>query len=342
VTDGRRRLSGALITLCIAALGGSMLTTAPSSAEPSIGDVRERVDRLYHEAEIASERYNDARLRLSKAQKRLASLETDLDRHEHRVDAVRDQVASIVVAQYQGQALSTTSQVFLADDPDSFLSQLATIDEHNARQGQLVADLTRAVDRLEKRQALAEREVDKISETRETLAEEKAVVDRRAAEAEALLDRLEEEREQRLSRSRSRTSPQPADSAAADSAAPVEAAPASGRAGAAVQYALAQVGDAYVYGAAGTSAFDCSGLTMMAWAAAGVSLPHSSSAQMGSGASVSTSALQPGDLVFYYSPVSHVGIYIGNGQVAHAANPSTGVRVDPVGSMPISGAVRPG
>jgi cell wall-associated NlpC family hydrolase len=128
----------------------------------------------------------------------------------------------------------------------------------------------------------------------------------------------------------------------AESDAAVAAAPASGRAGAAVQYALGQVGDSYVYGATGPSAFDCSGLTMMAWAAAGVALPHSSSAQMGSGPSVSTSALQPGDLVFYYSPVSHVGIYIGNGQIAHAANPSTGVRVDPVGSMPISGAVRPG
>jgi cell wall-associated NlpC family hydrolase len=333
VTDGRRRLSGALITVCIAALGGSMLTSAPSSAEPTIADVRERVDRLYHEAEIASERYNDARIRLTKAKKRLSSLEADLDRREDQVEAVRDQVASTVVAQYQGQALSTASQVVLADDPDAFLSQLATIDEHNARQGQLVADLSVAVDRLEMRQSLAEREVDKIARTRKTLAEEKATVDRRAAEAEELLGRLEEEREQRLSRSQSRTSP-----TASAPAAPA----ASGRAGAAVQYALAQVGDAYVYGAAGPDAFDCSGLTMMAWAAAGVSLPHSSSAQMGSGASVSTSSLQPGDLVFYYSPVSHVGIYIGNGQVAHAANPSTGVRVDPVGSMPISGAVRPG
>ena len=63
---------------------------------------------------------------------------------------------------------------------------------------------------------------------------------------------------------------------------------------------------------------------------------------MGSGTPVSISALQPGDLVFYYSPVSHVGMYIGNGMIVHAANPSTGCRVDPVGSMPISGAVRPG
>jgi cell wall-associated NlpC family hydrolase len=80
----------------------------------------------------------------------------------------------------------------------------------------------------------------------------------------------------------------------------------------------------------------------MAWAQGGVSLPHSSSAQYGSGTHVSTSALQPGDLVFYYSPISHVGIYVGGGMVVHAANPSSGVREDPVGSMPISGAVRPG
>ena len=127
------------------------------------------------------------------------------------------------------------------------------------------------------------------------------------------------------------------------STAPSGSAPAaSGRAGAAVQYALAQVGDAYVYGAAGPSAFDCSGLMMAAWAQAGVSLPHSSSAQMSSGSPVSQSQLQPGDLVFYYSPVSHVGMYIGNGQIVHAANPSSGVTTAPVNSMPYSGAVRPG
>ena len=97
-----------------------------------------------------------------------------------------------------------------------------------------------------------------------------------------------------------------------------------------------------MYGAAGPSAFDCSGLTMMAWAQGGVGLPHSSSAQMGMGTPVSSSDLQPGDLVFYYSPVSHVGIYIGNGQIVHAANPSTGVQITGVFSMPFSGARRVG
>ena len=118
--------------------------------------------------------------------------------------------------------------------------------------------------------------------------------------------------------------------------------PASGRAGAAVSFAMAQVGESYVYGAAGPSAWDCSGLTMVAWAQAGVGLPHSSSAQYSSGTRVAVGDLQPGDLVFYYSPISHVGMYIGNGMIVHAANPSTGVQVTGLNTMPYVGAVRPG
>jgi cell wall-associated NlpC family hydrolase len=105
---------------------------------------------------------------------------------------------------------------------------------------------------------------------------------------------------------------------------------------------MAQVGKAYVYGAAGPSAYDCSGLTMRAWGAAGVGLPHSSSAQYNMGTHVSASQLRPGDLVFYYSPISHVGMYIGNGMIVNAENPSAGVKVTGLYSMPYVGAVRPG
>jgi peptidoglycan DL-endopeptidase CwlO len=330
VTDGRKRAASVFVTLCITALGGAIFSASPSTADPSIDDVRDRVETLYHQAEQASERYNDAKLELREAQKRLSALEADLDRQRARTDAVRDQVAANVVAQYQGQALSTASQVVLADDPEAFLSQLTTLDQYNTEQAQVVDDLAVELDRLKMREEVAQREVDSIAHTRAVLAEQKQLIDERAGEASALLDDLEaEQREQQESRS--------------DPRVPVTSEPpASGGAAAAVQYALAQVGDSYVYGAAGPDAFDCSGLTMMAWAQAGVALPHSSSAQMGSGTPVSMSALQPGDLVFYYSPVSHVGIYIGNGQIVHAANPSTGVQVAPVNLMPFSGAVRPG
>ncbi|MGZ4438635.1 MAG: C40 family peptidase, partial [Nocardioidaceae bacterium] len=138
--------------------------------------------------------------------------------------------------------------------------------------------------------------------------------------------------------------PEPSRSAPTTPTAPVPTAsvPASGRAAAAVAYAMAQVGKAYVYGAAGPSAFDCSGLTMQAWSAAGVSLPHSAAAQQGYGTPVSESQLQPGDLVFYYSPVSHVGMYIGGGKIVNAENPSVGVAIAPLHMMPYAGAVRPG
>jgi cell wall-associated NlpC family hydrolase len=102
----------------------------------------------------------------------------------------------------------------------------------------------------------------------------------------------------------------------------------------AVDTALAQVGDPYVWGAAGPSSFDCSGLTMYAWGAAGVSLPHSSSMQSTVGTAVSYSDLQPGDLVFFYSPISHVAMYIGNGLIVSAPHTGDVVKVIQLAYMP--------
>lgn len=109
----------------------------------------------------------------------------------------------------------------------------------------------------------------------------------------------------------------------------------------AVAYAKAQLGDSYSYGASGPNAFDCSGLTMAAWKAAGVSLPHNTNAQYARAKHISKSQLRPGDLVFFYSGMSHVGIYVGNGRVIHAPNPSTRVQYIKMSYMPYAGAARP-
>ena len=356
MSDGRMRLYGALSTLCLTALGTSVLSATPSSAEPSIADVRERVSTLYHEAEQASERVNDARIRLESAKGRLDRLHDRVQDQRAEYHDVRDQVVATVRAQVQGETLATASQVLLSSDPDAFIHQMTTVDEYTMHQTELARRLEDQAAELDVREERAQRVVSAIATDRAALAEDEAEIEQKAAAAAALLDRLEEERREArealrareaaqvsrdasrdASRTASRTATSPAPEAAAAPAAPV-----SGTAAAAVQFALAQVGDTYVYGAAGPDAYDCSGLMMMAWAQAGVALPHSSSAQMSSGTPVSTSALQPGDLVFYYSPVSHVGMYIGGGTVVHAANPSTGVNTAPLTSMPIAGAVRPG
>ena len=341
--DGRKRIIRLLATLSITAVGSSVLVAAPTFAKPDIPGVRAKVDTLYHQAERASERYNGAKLEMRKDQTRLHALESDLHRQQTKVNTVRRQVASSVVAQAQGQALSSTTQVMLSNNPDAFLDELSTVSQYNDQRSQMMADFAVQAKRLEMRQADAKRELSRITATKEQLGAEKARIDDRSAKAKQLLSTLKDRAAQaRASRSEDRTAAAAPTTAPATVAAPTTAAPASGRAAAAVNYALAQVGKAYVYGAAGPSAFDCSGLTMMAWQQAGVGLPHSSGAQMGSGTPVSQSELQPGDLVFYYSPVSHVGMYIGNGQIVNAENPSVGVKITGVNSMPYAGAVRPG
>jgi cell wall-associated NlpC family hydrolase len=328
VLNGRKRLITALSALVLAA--GVGLVPGTAQAEPDIEDVQARVDRLYHEAEQASERYNDARIELTELNRDLDSLEADEERQDEQLEVVREQVQESIVRQYQGEGLSTVGQVVVSEDPNAFLASLSTMSAFNDLQSQLFADYSREVKALDIRREATEQRADEVSEIEERLAEEKATIDDKLAEAESLLSRLEEEERERMvtSRSSTRTAPTPSVSV-------------SGRAGAAVQYALAQVGDAYVYGAAGPSAFDCSGLTMMAWAQAGVSLPHSSSAQYASGPQVAASALQPGDLVFYYNPISHVGIYIGNNKVVHASRKGQPVKVSDMSRMKFTKAVRP-
>ena len=324
--NGRKRLITALSALAMAAAVG--LVPGSAQAEPDIEDVEARVDRLYHEAEMASERYNDARLELDELNKDLASIKADERRQDERLEAVRHQVQDSIVRQYQGQNLSAVGQIVVSDDPGAFLGRLSTMSSFNDLQSQMFSDYARELKALDIRRDATARRANQVSDLEAQLAKEKATIDKKVDEAESLLERLEEEQREEMMASRSDVR--------------MPSVPASGRAGAAVSYAMAQVGDAYAYGATGPDAYDCSGLTMASWAQAGVALPHSSSAQYGSGPQVSASALQPGDLVFYYSPISHVGMYIGNGMIVHAANPSTGVQVTGLYSMPYSGAVRPG
>ena len=324
----RKRLSATALGLT-AISAAALVPVAPAQADPDIQDVEARVESLYHQAEQAQERFHDAKLDLAGLRKDSADLRADQRRQSDRLESIRSQVSDAVVRQIQGEGLSTVSQVVVADDPDAFLGTLSTMSAFDDLQQSMLDDYRVELEALEIRQEATDARAAEIAELTEQLDQEQREVDAKLAEAESLLDELEaEEREQLTSRSASTRLPTNV--------------PASGRAGAAVSYALAQVGDAYVYGAMGENAFDCSGLTMRAWAQAGVALPHSSSAQYSSGPHVAASDLQPGDLVFYYSPISHVGIYIGNGMIVHAANPGTGVAVSGLYSMPYVGAVRPG
>jgi cell wall-associated NlpC family hydrolase len=350
VIDRRTRIATAIASLGVAAISGPFLTAQPTYAKPSIKDVQTRVNDLYHQAEIASERYNNSRDHLQHARSRLQGMRDDLARQQKAVATMRRQVADAVVAQSEGQGLSSASQVMLANNPNEFIHHLVMASQFNDQRNQLIAQFASQAKRMQMRQADVKRSVVKIAETKRGLAADKAQIEKKAHHAKKLLDTLKTQARRAAARARAakqaaaaaraaQSTPQPSRSSSNPPVAPV---PASGKAATAVNYAMAQIGDAYVYGAAGPDAWDCSGLTMMAWRQAGVSLPHSSSAQQSYGTPVSSSNLQPGDLVFYYSPVSHVGMYIGHGKIVNAENPSVGVTTAPLFMMPYSGAVRPG
>ena len=325
-----RKRAGATVLGLTAIAAIAFVPATPAQADPSIKDVKARVDRLYHEAEAAQERLHDARIDLADLRQDLAGLKADQARQDQRLDEVRDQVSDAVVRQLEGEGISTVGQVVVSDDPGAFLDTLSTMSSFNDLQSSLLSDYDTELAALEIRREATGARTKEIAELTDQLSAEKDTVDDKLAEAKSVLSELEAEERERLLTSRSGVTRMPA------------SVPASGRAAAAVAYAMAQVGDAYVYGAMGENAFDCSGLTMRAWAQAGVSLPHSSGAQYGSGPHIAASDLRPGDLVFYYSPISHVGMYIGNGMIVHAANPGTGVAVSGLYSMPYVGAVRPG
>jgi len=329
VLNGRKSLFTVLASVAIVTSVG-MIPSGTAQAQPSITDVQHKVDRLYHAAEQASERYNQIHVQLKQMRGDVRALRADEATQHHRTEQARQMVADAIVQEYEGDSLSAVGQAVVSQNPSQFVSQLSTMSAFNSLQTSRYASFVTQSKALTIRQDATQAQLAKVAQLEKAAAADKATVDRNLADAKALLGKLKADARQRVVEASRGSTPVPAD------------VPASGRAAIAVHYAMAQIGKPYVYGAAGPNAFDCSGLTMAAWGAAGVGLSHSSSAQYSQGTHVSPSQLQPGDLVFYYSPISHVGMYIGHGMIVNAENPSAGIRVAPLYMMPFVGAVRPG
>ncbi|MFJ9388009.1 NlpC/P60 family protein [Nocardioides sp. NPDC101246] len=328
MTRDRKRLIAGAAGIAAIGVAGIIPAATPAQADPDIDDVRKKVDKLYTQAEAANEDYSNAKLRLQDLKDQLEDLSSDEKRQSKELDKIRAELRDSVLRQFEGSDVSAVGQVITSDDPQEFLAGLSTVSSYNALQADLLARYNTEAEALQVRREATEDAKAQVSKVKTTMQQKKSEIDKKYEAAQAELDELEADELEEFQ--------------STDTSIPGNLPSPSGRAKIAVDYALAQVGDGYVYGATGTSTWDCSGLTMGAWGQAGVGLPHSSSAQYSSGPSVPRDQLAPGDLVFYYSPISHVGMYIGNGMIVHASNPSTGVKVSPMDEMPYTGAVRPG
>ncbi|WP_097230454.1 C40 family peptidase [Streptomyces zhaozhouensis] len=325
-------------------LAGAAATAleAPAMAEPepTLAEVEERVDTLHHEAERATEAYNEATETAEEAEAELAELAARSDRRTEELNDARDALGAHASASYRSGGMPAGLALALSSDPEEYLRRAAVASRTGDRQAQRVREVTEKLRDLEQLRDEADERAETVEAAREEAERHRETVEERLAEAEELLaTRTAEERERLLAEENEGLAPARAGRDEPRPAGPVEAP--SARAATAVGFALAQVGKPYGWGATGPDAFDCSGLTQAAWGAAGVSLPRTSYAQATAGPRVARSELAPGDLVFYYADNSHVALYIGNGQIVHAARSGTPVRLAGVDSMPFSGATRP-
>lgn len=328
----RTTVRAAVATLAAAALAVTGFIAAPATtAAPNLEQVRQQVQTLQAKAETATERANEAQIRLSAIQSDLTALRTRIKREKKELNAVSRAVDNLARAQYASGGVDTSLQVLLADDPTQFLNQAAALDQIQRSQAAALRQTQTARLRLAQSEAELVAREKAAREVSSEMASAKQEADDRLDEAERVLNSLEAEQRRRyyaqLAAQR-RASVKQAQSAVKYTA---NIPYSSARAKRAVSYALAQVGDRYVYGATGTSSWDCSGLTMGAYRQAGVSLPHYSYAQYQRSKKVPLSQAKPGDLVFYFGGgVHHVGMYIGNGKMVHAANPGSGVVVSDI------------
>lgn len=318
------------------------LVAVPAQASPRLEQVRNQVRDLEARAESATERFNQANLKLREVEANLESLKAKVKRERRQMRQILGAVEGLARATYATGGVDPNLQVLLADNPTQFLAQASALDQVAASQSAALRRTQTQRVRLAQTEAAVAQKEQQASQYRGQMLTAKKDADARLAEANALLNSLEAAERRRLARIAAQERRASAAAAAAalraQSARPSSGSSsagggyaASGRAGRVVSYALQKVGMRYVAAAAGPTSFDCSGLTMQAWRQAGVSLPHYSRSQFAVSRRVSLSEARPGDLVFYFGRgAHHVGLYIGNGKMVHAANPRSGVRIDNV------------
>ncbi|MEU0128531.1 MULTISPECIES: C40 family peptidase [unclassified Streptomyces] len=327
-------------TLALAGAASATALEGAAQADPQVtpAQVRSKVDRLYHDAEVSTERYNGAKEKAAASERSLDALRDEAARRTERLNAARDALGAFATAQYRSAGIDPAVRLVLSSDPDEYLERASYEDRAGDRQAGAINGVRRQISDIAQLRARAEDEVAVLASRRAELKKHKDAVRTRLADARKLLATLTAEQRADYERS--------ADAAhggtvRADRGTPrgSVAAP-NARAAQAVGFAYGALGKPYVWGATGPASFDCSGLTQAAWRAAGVSLPRTTYTQINAGRRVSRSELAPGDLVFFYSGVTHVGLYIGGGQMIHAPRPGAPVRIAPISEMPFAGATR--
>ncbi|MFJ9851846.1 NlpC/P60 family protein [Streptomyces sp. NPDC101150] len=324
-----------VLTATAAAAVALSSQAAQAAPNPSKKDVKAQVDKLYEQAEQATEKYNGAKEDQAKLQKEVDRLQDKVARGQGELNQLRKGLGAVASGQYRSGSIDPSVQLFLSGDPDSYLDKASTLDQlsgHQAEQLKTIADKQRL---LAQERAEAAGKIKDLSETRKALGEKKDEIKGKLAKAQELLNTMTAKEKAAMEAEQARAN---RDNSRADLGNDV---PASQRGAAALAAAQSKIGSPYVWGATGPSSFDCSGLTSWAYQQAGQTIPRTSQEQANAGTRLgSESQLKPGDLVLFYSDLHHIGLYAGNGTVLHAPKPGAAVRYESINNMPFAFGVR--
>lgn len=314
---------------------------APSAhAAQTLEQVQAKVQQLEEDATSAAEGAQEAKVKLIALTKTLDGIKAKAAVQGKTLSNLQKTLGAIAIEQYKAGGLSQSLELLFSSDPTLYLSSAGSLDAITRRKSAELRKYEAAQQRLSATTLTVNDKLALVTAAQKKFKAQSALALSKLKEAEVLLSKLKKEDRERLAKLAA--AQEDADQASSQAAA-LSANGVSGRAGIALKFALKQIGDRYVFGAAGLVTWDCSGLTMRAFQAAGVSLPHSSAAQSRMGKKVSLNALKPGDLLFFGRPVSHVGIYLGGGKMVHAPRSGSRVKVTTSGSLgrkPLVGARR--
>jgi cell wall-associated NlpC family hydrolase len=323
--DGKRNIVRTLLTLLAAALVATF-PAAHAHAAPTPAEIEKQIDQAWEKLEPVIEQYNKVHSQLKANQKKSADLRQRIQPLSMSVDLALTRIGGIASEYYKGGPLSALNALLVSESPGALVDQLTLLDRLAASEQRQIAAVTAEKAKFDEQKR-------KIDALVAVLKRQDADLAARKKQIDAEMNRLQVLLRQSYGGTTS------------GGALRIGNCPASypgGAAGVAAKTACAQIGKPYVWGADGPSSFDCSGLTQYAWKAAGVNLTHYTGAQWNEGTPISRANLRAGDLVFFYSDLHHVGMYVGNGLMVHASRAGVPVKMAYIENMPYMGARRPG
>ncbi|TCB93530.1 peptidoglycan endopeptidase [Micromonospora zingiberis] len=317
---GLRRAAHRMVMLVSAVAVGASLLVAPAYAAPSVDEIERQIDKQWQQLEPTIEQYNKVRSQLRTNRQKSGDLQKKIQPLALEAELAMNRVADLASRYYVSGPSQELGAVLLNAKPDTLGEQMAF---------------------LERLAAYERKQLESVMKVRKKYDDQKAKLDALIADQETKEKQLAAKKKQidveikRLERSLPVTTVKTTNC-------PTINGVVSEAARTAIRVACQQVGKPYVWGATGPNSFDCSGLTQYAYKAAGIYLTHFTGAQWNEGKAIARADARPGDLVFFRSDLSHVGIYLGNNKMVHSARAGVPVNVSPITTMPIAGFRRPG